>query len=140
MITTGLARLGRDAEVRDANGTPVTDLSLAYNYGRRGDDNQYPTQWVKATLWGKLAESLEPYLKKGQMVDVVLEDVHVEMFTKQGGEQMASLVGRVLKIELAGRTGGTSTQAPAPAPAAKRPAAAPAPRAQSGGNSGGAPF
>ncbi|MCK9621984.1 MAG: single-stranded DNA-binding protein [Methylobacter sp.] len=38
MILTGLARLGRDAQVRfTAAGEPVASLALAFSYGKKGD-------------------------------------------------------------------------------------------------------
>lgn len=102
MILTGLARLGRDAELRTAgSGDSVTNLSLAYNYGRKGQDGNRQTQWVEASLWGKMAEALAPYLKKGGLVDVIVEDVHMEQYEGRNGTGW-KLTGRVMKIELAG--------------------------------------
>jgi len=125
MIFTGLARIGRDVELRfNQGGDPVAGLALAYNYGRKGDDGKQPTQWIEASLWGKLAEALAPYLLKGKQVDVVVEDLHVETYQTRDGGTGTKLVGRILKIELAGSR---DAAAPAAAPA-QRPAAAPAPR------------
>ena len=103
MITTGLARLGRDAEIRYLqDGTAVCNLSLAYNYGMKPrDGGNKPTQWVDGTVWGKMAEALAPYLKKCGLIDVVLEDLHIEEFEGKNGIGN-KLVARVLKIELAG--------------------------------------
>ena len=113
----GLARLGRDAELRTtAQGEHVAGLSLAFSYGRKGQDGKRPTQWVDGALWGKLAEALAPYLLKGSNVSVTLDDVHIETFRKVDGTDGIKLAGRVSSIELAGG-----------APQAARPAA-PAPR------------
>jgi single-strand DNA-binding protein len=125
----GLARLGRDAEVRfTQGGDPVTSLSLAFNYGRKGDDGKRPTQWVDGSLWGKRAEALAPYLLKGTLLAVTLDDVHIETYQAKSGEGH-KMVGSVTQVELAG--GGAPAQAPAqrPAPAAQpsRQAARPAP-------------
>lgn len=101
-ILTGLMRIGRDVEVRFTNGgESVANLSLAYNYGRKGDDGKRPTAWVEASLWGKRAESLAPYLKKGGLVDVVLGEPHVETYEGKHGTGH-KLAARVLEIELAG--------------------------------------
>jgi single stranded DNA-binding protein (ssb) len=109
MILTGLARLGRDAEVRyTPDGTPVANLSLAFNYGRKGDDGHRPTQWLDAQLWGQRAESLSEYLTKGTAVSVVLEDPHVETYDKRDGGQGYALRARVVSLEFAG--GGESRQ------------------------------
>lgn len=116
----GLARLGRDAEIRTTSqGESVATLALAFSYGRKGSDGKRPTQWVDGALWGKRAEALAPYLLKGGLVSVLLEDVHIETYQGKNGEA-SKLVGRVVDVELAG--GGERTASPAPAPA-------PAPRA-----------
>ena len=125
----GLARLGRDAEIRTTSqGESVATLALAFSYGRKGGDGRRPTQWVDGALWGKRAEALAPYLTKGGLVSVLLEDVHIETYQGKNGEA-SKLVGRVVDVELAG--GGERTASPAPAPRAA-PAPRPAPSAGSG--------
>ena len=126
MKAFGLARLGRDAEIRTTSqGESVATIALAFSYGRKGSDGNRPTQWVDAALWGKRAEALAPYLVKGGLVSVSLEDVHIETFTSQKGDGH-KLAGRVIDVELAG--GGERTAAPAPRQApAPRPAPATAP-------------
>jgi single-strand DNA-binding protein len=127
LIAYGLARLGRDAEVRYlTDGTPVCNLSLAFVCGRKGPDGKRPSQWIDGSLWGKQAEAMAPYLLKGGSISVSLEDVHIEAFTKGDGTPMSKLAGRVLSIEFAGDPP-EREQAPAPAPAARAPTRAPAP-------------
>jgi single-strand DNA-binding protein len=67
-----VGRLTRDAELRyTASGQPVSNISLAINQRRKRDE-----QWVDeahffdAVVWGKTAESLAPYLKKGKQIGV----------------------------------------------------------------------
>lgn len=125
----GLARLGRDAELRyTQSGDPVAALSMAFSYGRKGEDGKRPTQWVDAAIWGKLAEAITPYLTKGAAVFVVLDDVHIETFQKRDGGEGHKLAGRVSTIELAGVPQAQDPK-PAPKPA---PASKPAPRQQTG--------
>lgn len=101
MILTGMARLGRDAEIRQTpGGDSVATLSLAYNYGRKGDDGRYPTTWINAALWGKRAEALAPYLKKGSQHCFVLTDVHTHTYEKKDGTPGVSLDARVLDVTL----------------------------------------
>ena len=112
----GLARIGRDADLRSTSGgDQVASLSLAFSYGRKGQDGKRPTQWVDGAIWGKRAEALAPYLTKGTLVAVTLEDVHIETFKKSDGTEGTKLAGRVTEIDLAG--GGERQAAPAPAPA-----------------------
>lgn len=125
MKSFGLARLGRDAELRFTNSQePVATLSLAFSYGRKGEDGKRPTQWVKASFWGKRAESLAPYLLKGGLVAITLEDVHIETFEGTNGPGH-NLVGKVLDIELAG---GNERQGEAQQPRQAAPRQAQAPR------------
>ena len=123
----GLARLGRDCELRTTqDGTPVASLSLAMDY-RNGREKA--TQWVDGALWGKMAETLTQYLVKGKLVCVTLDDVHIVEYEKRDGGTGTKLVGRVSKLELAGwRDDGERTAQPA-----QRQAQKPAPKASSGG-------
>jgi single-strand DNA-binding protein len=99
----GLARVGRDAEVRRTpNGDAVANISLAFNYGRKGDDGKRPTQWVDASMWGQRAEALAPYLLKGQAVAVTIDEAHIETFQRADGSPGSKMVGRIAQIELAG--------------------------------------
>ena len=101
MILTALARLGKDPELRYlASGDPVMNLALAINYGKKVDGKR-PTQWIDAALFGKRAESLAPYLSKGSLVFVVIDEPHIETYQGKNGPG-AKLVGRVSSIEFAG--------------------------------------
>lgn len=103
MIQTGIVRIGKDPELRSTpSGDQVMELSLAYNYGRKGDDGKKPTQWISASMWGSRAEKLQPYLKKGGQVFVVLTDVHVYSYDKKDGTPGVVLRGKVAEIELIG--------------------------------------
>jgi len=121
---TELCTLGRDAEVRDARGTAVCNLSLAYTYGQKGQDGKKPTQWIDAALWGKRAEAMAPYLLKGTKVVVTVEDLHLQSFNKADGTASTKLAGNIIAIAIVPmpRAEGAATAA------APRPAPAPAPR------------
>lgn len=122
-------RIGRDVELRYIpSGEAVAELAIACNYGRKVDGEQ-PTQWIKATLWGKQAEALAPYLTKGKGIVAVLQDVNIQEFDGKNGKGH-SLVGRVVSIEFSiSQPRSDDDSAPAPAPAS-RGNRAPAPRAQ----------
>lgn len=125
----GRAILGRTVELRyTPDGTPVANLSLAFSYGRKGEDGKKPTTWVDASLWGKQAEALAPYLVKGQSLAVVVEDLHVETFKRQDGTLGSKIAGRVLSIEFAAPAPRQEGDAPAPPakPTVQKPAAKPA--------------
>lgn len=138
MYLQGLARLGRDIEIRYlTDGTPVGGLALAFDYGRKGQDGKRPTQWIDATLWGDRAEKLAEYLTTGTQICVLLSEPHVETFDKRDGGQGFKLAAKVLELQFAGgqRTQQQSAQRPVQtqqrAPA-QRQAPRPAPQASSG--------
>jgi single-strand DNA-binding protein len=116
MKLIGLCRLGRDGELRRLpSGESVVNLALAYNYGKKGEDGNKPTQWVDASFWGTRAEALSQYLVKGQLFLVEVRDVHVETYAKNDGSSGVKLVGTVDNIEFAGSApgqGGGGQQAP----------------------------
>lgn len=131
MNAFGLARLGRDCEVRFMpNGDAVANLSLAFAWGKKGEDGRQQTAWVDGALYGKMAETLTQYLVKGKLICVTLDDVHIEEFQKRDGTSGTKLVGRVSKLELAGggRDDGERT-----APPAQRQAPKPAPKSSASG-------
>ena len=131
MNAFGLARLGRDCEVRFMpNGDAVANLSLAFAWGKKGEDGRQQTAWVDGALYGKQADALAQYLVKGKLVCVTLDDVHIAEFEKRDGTSGTKLVGRVSKLELAGggRDDGERT-----APPAQRQAPKPAPKSSASG-------
>jgi single-strand DNA-binding protein len=64
-ILTG--NLGRDPEMRQANGDNVLSFPIGVQTGTK--DNP-ATMWVQCSIWGKRATSLQPYLFKGSRVQV----------------------------------------------------------------------
>ncbi len=129
MQAFGLARLGRDGELRTTpNGEPVVRLSLAFSYGRKGEDGKRPTTWVEGSFWGKRAEAVSSYLVKGSQIAVTLEEVHIETYQSNGAER-TKLVARVANVDLVSN-GQQGSRPPAPAP---RP---PAPAPRQGSNDG----
>jgi single-strand DNA-binding protein len=120
MKANGLARIGKDAEVRyTPGGAAVANVSLAFTYGKKGDDGKRPTQWVDASLWGQRAESLAPYIKKGGQIVAYLEDVSIQTFTKSDGTQATKMVARLVDLEfVSGGEQASSQPKPQPKPQA----------------------
>lgn len=103
MILTGIVRLGKDAELRyTPDNQAVMNVALAYNYGKKGQDGNRPTQWIDAALWGARAEALQQHLIKGTAINVVIEDPHIETFQRGNGEPGYKLVGKIIALEFAG--------------------------------------
>jgi single-strand DNA-binding protein len=62
-----IGNLGRDGELKQiAGGTSVINFSVAAKGSKRDDESQ----WHSCALFGKRAETLAEYLKKGQRVFV----------------------------------------------------------------------
>jgi single-strand DNA-binding protein len=89
--------LGRDAELKHlANGDAVLNFSVADSAGR-----DKPTIWWSCQLFGKRAESLSQYLKKGQAVTVSGSVTEREWTDKDGNTKKAMNV-RVNEVALQG--------------------------------------
>lgn len=119
-------RLGRDAEVRyTTQGDAVANFSLAVDERKKGEK---VTLWVDCSLWGKLAESLAPYLLKGASVTVAGE-ASVRTFETRDNTTRAVLCCAVRHITLQGGREERSehNDRPEPAQASQR---RPAPRQQ----------
>jgi len=65
-----IGRLGYDPEIKDAGGTNVCKFSLATYRKYQGGDGQTKeeTVWHNIVAWGRQAETMAKYLKKGQEV------------------------------------------------------------------------
>lgn len=68
-----VGNIGRDFELRyTPGGAAVGTLSLATNevWNDKSGQRQERTEWHKVVLWGKQAESLHEYLRKGRQIYV----------------------------------------------------------------------
>lgn len=64
-VITG--NIGKDAEIRNAGGTPVCSFNVA---SKQGFGDKATTNWFRCSIWGTRAEKLGPYLLKGVNVTV----------------------------------------------------------------------
>jgi single-strand DNA-binding protein len=66
-----VGNLGKDPEMRyTPSGTPVTSMNIATNRKYTGSDGQVvkETTWFRVSVFGKMAETVAQYLKKGSAV------------------------------------------------------------------------
>ena len=112
--------LGKDAEKRSLpDGTSVLSFSVADNQGK-----DKPAIWWDASLFGKRADVLAQYLRKGQQVTVVGQVSEREYVTKDGVTKKAFSV-RVQDMALQGGKrdddggGGGTSYAPQSQPSAR---------------------
>ena len=95
-----IGRLTRDAALRyTADGKEVADISLAVDDGY---GEQKKTLWIKCSLWGKRAVSLEQYLTKGTQVYIEGRLNHEDGNPRVWGEGKASFEMTVQDIKLLG--------------------------------------
>jgi single-strand DNA-binding protein len=100
-------QLGRDAEIRSAaNGDAIANFSIADN--QAGKDK--PAIWWRCSLYGKRAEALGQYLKKGTAL-TVSGQVTERQYEKDGQQKTAQEV-RVSDIALQSRREQPADSAP----------------------------
>ena len=108
--------LGKDAEMRSLpDGTSVLSFSVADNQGK-----DKPSIWWNCSIFGKRADALGQYLKKGQQVTVVGTVNEREWTDKEGGKRKSMDV-RVGDVAL---QGGKPQQSETSSPATPRAAPA----------------
>ena len=72
-----LVRIGKDAELRSANGKPVLSLSVVYDIGYGANKK---SQWLNLAMWGAQAEKVAEHFIKGKQLVVRVDDVHIEEY------------------------------------------------------------
>ncbi len=109
---TVAGQLGRDAEVKYLqNGDALCSFSVADSAGRDKE-----TMWWNCSIYGKRAESLAPYLTKGQAVTVA-GVVSQRKWTDKQGQERTSMDVRVGEIALQGGRREQSQEEPKARPA-----------------------
>lgn len=96
-----IGNVGKDAELKHTDkGTAYCNVSIAVNK-RYKDDNgetQTLTNWFPFTLWGKKAEVLSNYIKKGSTIVVAGELTTRKR--KVGDEEISVIELRVEEVEI----------------------------------------
>ncbi len=98
-----LGRLTRDGELSyTRSGYPILKMALAVNRGRKQNDKWVEeASFFEANLWGKRAESLRPYLIKGQQV-AIDGALRQERWESPDGDKRSKIVIDVSDIQLVG--------------------------------------
>ena len=113
-----VGNLGKDAELRyTPNGTPVATVRLATTDRYKDKDGQWQdqTEWHTVVIWGKTAESLAEYLRKGKQIYVEGRLQTRSWDDKEGKKRYATEV-RTDRIVLLGSRGpGAEREEPAAA-------------------------
>ncbi len=121
-VSTFAGRIGGDPRIASVNGsqgaTSVLNFSLAVDKRQTDQATGKPlTLWVDCALWGKRADALAPYIKKGGYVTVTGE-ADVEMFQGQNGAGVKmTLRVNDLKLQGSAQPQAAGQQQPAARPA-----------------------
>ncbi len=114
-----VGRLGRDPEVRHLeNGATVANFSLATSEtykDRTTGERKEQTEWHNVVLWRGLAEVVEKYVKKGDMI-YVEGKLRTRSWEKDGVTRYTTEVVGDNMTMLGGGGGGGSSSAPAQNP------------------------
>jgi single-strand DNA-binding protein len=134
-----IGRVTRDPEIRNTpKGTPVAELGLAINrtWTDDRDEKREEVTFVDVTLWNRVAETAQQYLRKGSPVFI---EGRLQLDTwedKQSGQKHSRLRVIAQNLQLLGQRSNLSTSTPAPvstpeasriSPASARPARTPIP-------------
>jgi len=68
-----IGRLGQDPETKEVNGSTVAKFSLATSETWKDKDTKEKkerTEWHRCEAWGRQAEVIGQYLKKGSLISV----------------------------------------------------------------------
>jgi len=105
MKAFGMATLGADMAVKYLpNGDPIGEASLAFRLGRKDKaTGEYITVWMKASMYGKRAETLAPMLIKGSKHAFHLRDLRIEEWTDKDGNTRSTMRAEIDDVELGGQ-------------------------------------
>ena len=119
-----IGNLGKDAEIRNGGGTTIANLRLATTDRRKAQDGTWTdhTEWHSVVAFGKTAEVMERWGKKGKMLYVEGRLQTREYNDKDGNKRWSTEVVaneiRMLggKGEGEGQSTGTTARTDRPAP------------------------
>lgn len=110
-----LGNVGKPPELKDVNGQALLKFSLATPDGYKGKDGQWVdvTDWHNVVVWGKMAETLSPYINQGSKL-FIEGKLKTRSYEKNGEKRWATeIVAR--DIILCGGKQEKSEPAPTPA-------------------------
>lgn len=100
-----IGHAGRDPELRHtAGGTPVSNFSIATTERWKdpnSDERKERTEWHRIVAWGRQAEVIAEYLKKGEPV-YVEGSIQTREWTDREGTERTTTEIRAQRIQLLG--------------------------------------
>ena len=103
-----IGNLGKDPEMRyTSNGQSVTSFSVASNrkYTTSTGEQREETDWFNVSAWGRLADTCNQYLTKGQQV-YVEGRLHLRSYEGRDGQTRWVNEISLTDVQFLGRAGG----------------------------------
>lgn len=104
-----IGNVGKDPEVKSANGTPVANFPLATTevFSSKNGQRQEHTEWHNVVVWRRLAEIVEKYVKKGTPLFV---EGRIRSRSYEGKDGIKRYITEILadNIKLLGRKEGSN--------------------------------
>lgn len=109
-----IGNLGKDPEVKEVGSSKVANFSIAVTEKFKNREGQYQekTEWINIVIWGKLADVVEKYLKKGSSI-YIEGKLQTRSWDDQEGNKkyITEILGNNFQM-LGGRSSEGSSQAP----------------------------
>ena len=105
-----LGRLTKDVEVRDAGNTKVGRFTLAVNRNFKNAEGKYDADFIKCIVFGKQAEFVEQYFRKGSQA-LVTGRIQTGKYTNKDGQNVYTtdvVISGIDFTESKNNTGNTS--------------------------------
>ncbi len=116
---TLVGHVGRDAELRTVGDSQVASFSIAVSEKIKGQDH---TSWYDVSAWGKQAELMERFAKKGTAL-MVMGRPRIETYTGKDGTAKTKVSVRLTEFALLGKKDDSETSQPVEADVQAKPVA-----------------
>lgn len=107
-----IGNVGKDPDVKSANGTPVANFPLATTevFSSKNGQRQEHTEWHNIVVWRRLAEIVEKYVKKGTPLFI---EGRIRNRSYEGKDGVKRYITEILadNIKLLGKKDGSSAPA-----------------------------
>lgn len=119
MIVSGVGRLTRDPELRDAGGTPATTIRVAWDTRQKIDSEwQAVPGFINVSVFGRQAETVCEHLGRGRQV-FVSGRLEPRSWTDRDGNERHEFEVRASDVTFVGSKGDGATNEQGGAPRAQ---------------------
>lgn len=106
-------RFKADPELRyTQSNTAVCSTTLAVQRSRKGQDGEYPTDWIDCVFWGKAAEHVKNWFHKGDLA-VVRGRLEGRDWEDKNGNKRRSWEVQAESIDFCGKSESKANTTPA---------------------------